>query len=74
MGMNQNINPRTYSAFFKEYPDIVTINDIRKMLGIGSKKAYELVRDGSLQPIPCSKKILVAKITVINYVLKNSQF
>jgi len=36
---------------FAEYPDIVTVNDLVKMLHIGRNRAYKLVGDGSIRTI-----------------------
>lgn len=72
--MDAEITAKAYEPLFTEYPDVVTVSELCDMLGIGMKKAYKLVRDGTLQAIPCSRKIIVAKVTVINYVLKNAQF
>lgn len=38
-------------TMFAEYPDIVTVNDLVKMLHIGRNRAYKLVGDGSIRTI-----------------------
>ncbi len=72
--MNSEATSRAYKSLFREYPDVVTIKDICRMLNIETKKAYKLVNNGELPPIPCGKTIIVAKATVINYVLQNAPF
>ena len=72
--MSDTISVNTaYSMMFRNYPEIVGITDICKMLNIGINKAYQLVNSGVLKRIPCSREIKVAKITVINYVLQSAQ-
>ena len=72
--MSDKISVNTaYSLMFSNYPEIVGINDICKMLNIGRTKAYQLVKSGVLKQIPCGRAIKVAKITVIDYVLQSAQ-
>lgn len=61
------------NKWLKEYPDIVGVQEICKMLGIGETKAYRMINDGTLRRIPCSRTHKVAKITVIDYVLQCAQ-
>ncbi len=61
-----------YSLIFNDYPDVVNIKELADMLGICRKKAYELVRNGTLPTIPCSKCYKIAKIDVINYMLESA--
>ena len=60
-----------YKSMFKDYPDVVTVDQLREMLGVGIKKAYELVRSGELKSVPCSKALRVPKLVVIDYILRN---
>ena len=38
-----------YQMMFPEYPDIVTVRQLREMLGISRQLAYDLINDGELQ-------------------------
>lgn len=40
-----------YQMMFPEYPDIVTVQQLREMLGISRQLAYDLINDGELQAI-----------------------
>ena len=72
--MDKDISSITvYKTMFEEYPDIVGVQEICKMLGIGETKAYRMINDGTLRRIPCSRTHKVAKITVIDYVLQCAQ-
>lgn len=59
-----------YKNMFAEYPDVVGIKEIQRMLGIGREKAYSLVRSGELKKIPCLRSVKVPKISVIEYLLR----
>jgi len=66
-----NISDSTYSAMFKDYPDVVGIEELCEMLCIGKNKAYSLIKSNAIKAIPCSKRIKVPKIAVIEYLLRN---
>ena len=61
-----------YEIMFKDYPDVVNIKELSEMLGICSKKAYELVRSGVIPVLPCSKCYKIAKLDVIGYMLNSA--
>ena len=61
-----------YEIMFKDYPDVVNIKELSEMLGICSKKAYELVRSGAIPVLPCSKCYKIAKLNVIGYMLNSA--
>ena len=62
-----------YKLIFSSYPEIIGISDLCKMLNIGKTKAYQLVSEGTIKRIPCNREINIAKVTVIEYVLQNTQ-
>jgi len=37
-----------YSMMFAEYPDVLSIKDLQKMLGISRQLAYDLINDGEI--------------------------
>jgi excisionase family DNA binding protein len=53
---------------FKEYPDIVTVEQIAHMLGIGKASAYELLQKNQIQYVRVGKKYIVPKNAVIAFV------
>ena len=62
-----------YEKLFSKYPDVVTVKDVSKMLGLGIRNTYKLFSDGKLHSLNCCKRILVTKIEGINYVLQCAQ-
>lgn len=61
---------RTYKIMFAEYPDVVNVKKVSRMLGIGRDKVYKLVKTGEIQKIPCTRSIKVPKANVIEYILR----
>lgn len=69
--MDKNISiAEAYKIMFRDYPDVVNIKELAEMLGICSKKAYELVRSGTIPVLPCSKCYKIAKLDVIEFMLR----
>ena len=62
-----------YSAMYSDYPDVVTVNDVRKMLGLSRDEVYKLIHSGTLKRIGRGRAFLVPKLSVINYVLQSAQ-
>ena len=46
---------------FPEYPDIVTVQQLREMLGISRQLAYGLINDGELQAIKIGNSFKIRK-------------
>ena len=53
---------------FKDYNDVVTIEEIMKMLHIGRSSVYELLQNGKLYSVKIGKKYIVTKQSVINFI------
>ena len=67
------LSDTAYNTMFSDYPDILTVKDITKILGVHPNKVYELVKEGVLPKIPCCRYIKVAKISVIKFILQSAQ-
>jgi excisionase family DNA binding protein len=52
---------------FEEYPDVVTIDDLIKMLNIGRNSAYKLIKDKKIKSILIGKIHRIPKIYIIEY-------
>ncbi len=64
---------KQYSLMFREYPDVVTAEQVQHMLGIGRRKAYQLLRDGQLPSIRMGRLYRIPKLAVIDYLCGNGQ-
>ena len=54
---------------FADYPDIVGICDLQKMLGIGRKAALELAKHPQIHGVIVGNRFRIPKINVIRYML-----
>lgn len=52
---------------FKEYPDVVTPEDLQKMLHIGRNAVYKLLCENLIKSIKIGKKYIIPKVNVIKY-------
>jgi len=52
---------------FDNYPDIVTPEDIQKMLRLGRNSVYNLLKQGKIKSLRVGKKYLIPKTSVINF-------
>ena len=52
---------------FKDYPDVVRIEELQEMLHIGRNAAYDIVKDGKIKTIRVGKRYIIPKASVINF-------
>ncbi len=57
-----------YQMMFPDYPDIVTVKQLREMPGVSRALAYKLVSDGAIQAVKIGTSLKIPKVSVINYV------
>lgn len=62
-----------YTVMFPDYPDIVDVAQIQKMLGVSRHLAYALITSGQMQGIKIGKAYRVPKVKVIDYVLSQKK-
>lgn len=53
---------------FKEFPDILTVDQVAKALGIGKKAAYALVNDHIIGSIRIGRTIKVPKFSLEEFI------
>lgn len=54
---------------FKEYPDVLTVEQMAHALHIGKNSAYQLIHDHEIRCKRVGRKIIVPKCCVVDYVL-----
>jgi excisionase family DNA binding protein len=54
---------------FAQYDDIVTIDDLQEMVGLGRNKAYELLQTGQIKSFKLGKAYRIPKICIQDYIL-----
>ncbi len=56
------------SDCFREYPDILTIEQLMEMLHIGRNSAYSMLKEGLIKTIKVGKKYIIPKKSVIEFI------
>ncbi len=59
-----------YGIMFSDYPDVVTVAQLQKMLGVSRHLVYELIHDGNIGSIKIGNSFKIPKFNVINYIMK----
>ena len=62
-----------YQMMFPDYPDIVTVKQLREMLGGSRALAYKLISDGEIQAVKIGTSLKIPKVSVINYVTEEKK-
>ena len=62
--MNQQ---EIYKTVFKEYPDILDVEQMSNLLTISKKTAYKLLRDGSVASLKVGREYKIPKANIILY-------
>lgn len=61
-----------YNTMFRAYPDALTPEQLQEMLGIGRRKSYELLRDGTIFSVKLGRIYRIPKVAVIDYLCGQS--
>ena len=56
-----------YQMMFTSYPDLVNINQLKEMLGIGITLAYRLVREKTIASLKVGREYKIPKRNIIAY-------
>ena len=56
---------------FPDYPDIVSVTQLLKMLGISRQLAYELINTGKIRALHIGNAFKIPKVCVIDYITSN---
>lgn len=68
----EDIKKSILHNMFKDYPDIVGVNDMRKMLGgIGRTSAYKLLKEKIIYSKKIAREYKIPKICIIEYLLSS---
>jgi excisionase family DNA binding protein len=64
--VNENTHD-IYSLLFKEYPDVLDVKQVSKLLGISTKTVYKLINNGTLPCLKVGREFRILKVTVMKY-------
>lgn len=72
--MMQISSKNDYFKMFRSYPDVVHVEDMRKMLGgIGRTTAYALLKSGKIQSVKIGRMYLIPKVNIIKFLYENNK-
>jgi len=55
---------------FQNFPDVVNVTDLQKMLGIGKSSAYLLLQNNHIPHVKVGRKYIIPKQAVIDFLNK----
>lgn len=58
----------TNNELFSEYDDVVSVEDVMKMLHIGRSNVYKLLNDNSIKTVKIGKRFIIPKRSVIEFI------
>ena len=67
-------NLKTNYPMFATYNDVVNVEQLAEMLGIGITLAYRLVKQNTIQSIKIGRQYKIPKINVIAYLVNQNKF
>ena len=62
-----------YQEMFSDYPDVVSVEQLKNMLNIGQVLAYKLVKKGEIKARKIGREYKIPKVNVIIYILKGME-
>lgn len=62
-----------YKYMFRQYPDVIDIHTLQKMLGVSRHHAYGLINSGQIQGRKVGKSYKIPKVYVIDFLLQNDK-
>lgn len=62
-----------YQVMFTSYPDVVNINQLKDMLGIGITLAYRLVKHNNIKALKIGREYKIPKTNIISYLVDENK-
>ena len=62
-----------YRMMFQEFPDVMSLKEACKILGISTKTGYKLISDGQLRALKVGRSYRVPKIYLFTYLCKDGR-
>lgn len=68
--MSNNNEKEYLDILFKDYPDVVKVEQLKKMLPrIGKNKLYKLLKDKKIHSKKIGRDYYIPKVSIINYLM-----
>ena len=64
-----------YKLIFREYPDVVTVEQMCEMLGgLNTKTGYQLLKSGAIKYFVLGRRYRIPKVSILEYmgIMENS--
>lgn len=62
-----------YMMMFKDYPDVVSVQHLQEMLGVGRKIAYLLVKENKIRSVRVERSYKIPKLCVVEYLIDQNR-
>ncbi len=56
-----------YRSILKEYPDILTVEEMSRALGVSTKTGYKLIRENKIECIKVGRSYRIPKAHLLSY-------
>ncbi len=56
-----------YRSVLKEYPDILTVEEMSRALGVSTKTGYKLIRENKIEFIKVGRSYRIPKANLLSY-------
>ena len=60
-----------YQAIFNNYPEILTVEEMSKVLGVSVKTGYKLLKENKIPSIKVGRSYRIAKVNLLSYLKIN---
>ena len=60
-------NKDAYRVMFRDYPDVVSVEQMSEMLGISTKTAYRLLKDNEIKHFKVGRTYKIPKLHILSY-------
>ncbi len=71
--MNYNEIEEKYLAMFPDFPDVVSVAQLRKMLGISRHLAYDLICEKKIKAFQIGNYYKIPKVNIIEYIVNSRE-
>ena len=62
-----------YQIMFREFPDVMNLKEVCKILGVSTKTGYKLIASGQLHALKVGRSYRVPKVYLFTYLCKDDQ-
>ena len=62
-----------YRTMFREFPDVMSLKEVCKILDVSTKTGYKLIATGQLHALKVGRSYRVPKIYLFTYLCKDDQ-